>query len=215
MGHPVLPQHREVHGGEELLVPDLDRVAALAGQGAEELVEPGGEALGRHAGRPADGLKLEDERPGMVGEVPLVGLVDRFQEQIGAQKIRIDLAGPGLVLRLAERVHGELVPHLAHAGKSRRQVLRVRPEHLFGGGRVETGVDADGTEEGEGGIFLQHPRRGAPPLVLPMIDEAAPPGVVPRGRAEPHVGRQARREGAERLHYLGTIRDTSPSAFRM
>ena len=87
MGHAVLPQHREVHGGEELLVPDLDRVPPLPRQRREELVQPGGEPLGRHAARPADGLELEDERPGMVGEVALIGLVDRLQEQVGVQKI--------------------------------------------------------------------------------------------------------------------------------
>ncbi len=43
MGHPVLPQHREVHRGEELLVAHLDRVRALARQGGEETVEPVGE----------------------------------------------------------------------------------------------------------------------------------------------------------------------------
>ena len=63
MGHAVLPEHGEVHGSEELLVPDFHRVLPLAGQRGEELVEPPGELLGAHAALPADGLELEDERP--------------------------------------------------------------------------------------------------------------------------------------------------------
>ena len=100
MGHPVLPKHGEVHGREELLVPDLHRVLALAGQRGEELVQPAGEVLGRHAALPADGLELEDERPGMVGEVALVGLVDRLEKEVGVEEIGIDLSRPRLVLRL-------------------------------------------------------------------------------------------------------------------
>ena len=109
-----------------------------------------------------DRLELEDERPRVAREVALVGLVDCLEEQVGIEKIGIHLAGARLVQRLGESMHGELVPHLAHAGKSRWQALRVGRERGVRGRRVEAGVDAHGAEEGEGGVLLEHPGRGRP-----------------------------------------------------
>ena len=88
MGHAVLAQHGEVHRGEELLVPDLDRVHRLARQRGEELVQPPGEALGRHAAPPPDGLELEDERARVVREVALVGLEHGLEKDVGIEEVR-------------------------------------------------------------------------------------------------------------------------------
>jgi hypothetical protein len=210
--HAVLTQHGEVHGGEEFLVPELHRVHPLARQRGEEFVQPAGEALGCHSASSADGLELEHERAGVAAEVPLVGIVHRLQEHLGIEEIGVRLAGACLVLRLAEGVHGQLIPHLAHAGKPGLQMPRVGGEHLLGRRRVEAGVDSDGAEEGEFGVLAQHLRRGAPSFVLPMVDEAPPARVVPGGGAEADARRQARRERPELFLYLGTILNTRPSA---
>ena len=210
MGDAVLAQHREVHGREELLVPDLDGVLALPRKRREERVEPVGELLRPDAAPAGDGLELEHERPGVPGEMRLVRLVDRLQEHLGVEEVRVDLAGSGPAQRLGVGMHRELVPDLAHGRETGRKALRPSAQHFRRGGRVEAGVDSDGAKEGIRGVLLQHPRGGALACVVPMVDDAAPAGIVPRRSAEAHA---ARNPGGELLRrHCGTILNTRPSA---
>ena len=130
--------------------------SALAGQCGEELVQPVGEALGVDAARFCQRLELEDERTGVLGEVALVGLVDLLHEQFGVEEIRVDLPGPGRVLSLGEGVDGELAPDLADAGKARWQMLGVARQAPLRWGPIEARINADGPEEGKGGVLLEH-----------------------------------------------------------
>src|SRR6185295_16315403 len=124
-------------------------------------------------------LELEHQWPYVVREVLLIRLVDRLEEDIGIEEVRIGLPSTGLVHGLAEGVHRHLVPHLADTGKAWREVLGVAPEDALFRGRVIAGIDADRAEEGEGGVLPKHPGRGALGSVIPVVDDAAPSGIIP------------------------------------
>src|SRR6266550_4536788 len=106
MGHSVLSQHGKVHRGEKLVVSHLDSVLGVAGKCAKELIQPAREALRPDAARLGDGLELEDERPGVLGEMALVGLVYLFDKEIRIEEVRIDLSGLLPVLSLGEGMNG-------------------------------------------------------------------------------------------------------------
>lgn len=91
MGDTMLAQDREIHGREKFLGAQLHRVHALDRQHGKELVEPGGKRFRRYAASPRDALELEDERARMSLEIAPVGLVDRFEEEIGVQEIAVGL----------------------------------------------------------------------------------------------------------------------------
>ncbi len=210
----MLAEYREVHRGEELRVPQLDRVPPFTRQRAEELVEARRERLGRHSAPPADGLELEDERARVLAEVALVRLVHGLEEYVRIKEIGIDLTGACLVLRFREGVHRELVPDLAHAFESGREIAGVRLQDRLRGRGVEAGIDSDGPEERKSRIFLQHPGRGAATLVLAFIYQPAPARIVPRRGAEAHLRRQPGRQCPELVDHRGTILNTRPSALR-
>ena len=146
MGDAVLPQHREVHRCQEIVVADLDGVLGVARKLGEKLVQPVSESLRTNAARFCDRLELEYKGSGILREIPLIRCVDLFDEEIGVEKIRVDLARFVGLLSLGEAVNGDLAPDLADAGKAGRQALGIASQHRLGGRPIVAGIDSNRPE---------------------------------------------------------------------
>src|SRR2546428_3425030 len=110
--HAVAREHGPVRGGEQLAVPQLDRVAEVAGQLVQESVEVFRPPSLHRKILPAHRLELEHETRRMIAERALVRAEHRVLEEVRVHEIR--------VARALEPRRGDPVPDLAHAGKAGR-----------------------------------------------------------------------------------------------
>src|SRR5258706_9122921 len=90
-------------------------------------------------------------------------------------------------------LHGDLLPHLAHAGETWRESLGVGAQHLVGWRLVKSAADPHGPKQRIVGVFLE-PFRRLRAAVAAVIDVPEPPVVRPGRGAEADIRRQTSSE---------------------